>query len=307
MIKTTPKTEVTIAGVRFKNPVIAASGTFGFGREYSQMFDLSLLGGIAAKGITLEPREGNPGARIAETSSGILNSVGLQNPGADAFIGHELPFLKKAGTVIIANIAGFSEEEYCKLAEKLGDTAVDMVELNISCPNVKRGGMSFGVYPDAIHKIVALVRKYCRQPLIVKLSPNVADIAGNACAAASAGADAISLINTLSGMAVDWRTRRPVLSVVTGGLSGRAVKPVALRMVWEVFKAVKIPIIGMGGIYTAGDVLEFMLCGARAVQVGTATISDPLALPRIVNDLTKVMKECKIDDINDIVGKLEYD
>ncbi|MDR1093746.1 MAG: dihydroorotate dehydrogenase [Clostridiales bacterium] len=300
----TPNLAVRVAGVEFKNPVIAASGTFGFGREYGKLFDLSVLGGISTKGLTLNPREGNAGARIAETASGILNSVGLQNPGIDAFLRDELPDLQKAGTKVIANIAGFSEDEYCALAEKL-HTAVDMIELNISCPNVKAGGMSFGVYPDSVHKIVKAVKRHCACPLMVKLSPNCADIAENARAAEEGGADALSLINTLGGMAVDYRTRKPVLGNVFGGLSGRAVKPVALKMVRQAYNAVKIPVVGLGGIASAGDVLEFMLCGARAVQIGTAQISDPFALVRAVNDLTNLLKDCNIEDINEIVGKLE--
>jgi len=304
-IKQHPITAVALSGVALKNPIIAASGTFGFGKEYAQMFDLSVLGGISVKGTTLHPREGNPGTRVAETASGILNSVGLQNPGVEAFISNELPFLAKAGTAVIANIAGFSEDEYCEMAQRLQNTSVDMIELNISCPNVKEGGMVFGVKPEGVLKITSAVKKYCDKPLMVKLSPNCADIAENARAAEAGGADALSLINTLGGMAVDWKTRKPVLGNVFGGLSGRAIKPVAQKMVWQAFNAVKIPVVGMGGIYTATDVFEFMLCGARAVQVGTAQISDPYALVRIVNDLTILLKECNIEDVNEIVGKLE--
>ena len=296
--------KVKIAGVEFKNPVIAASGTFGFGREYAEFYKLSVLGGISTKGTTLYAREGNAGTRIAETDSGILNSVGLQNPGIDDFISEELPFLKKQGTVIIANVAGSTEEDYCAAAEKLNDTNVDMVELNISCPNVKQGGITFGVCPDSVSKITKAVRKYCRRPLIVKLTPNVADIAANARAAETEGADAISLINTLGGMAVNYRTRRPILGNVFGGLSGRAVKPVALKMVWQVYNAVKIPVIGMGGIYSPADVLEFMICGASAVQVGTANMTNPYACRDIIEGLPQVMQECGIGDIGELVGTL---
>jgi dihydroorotate dehydrogenase (NAD+) catalytic subunit len=296
---------VEIAGVKLKNPIVAASGTFGFGREYSRLFPLSALGGAAAKGITLTAREGNPPPRIAETPCGILNAVGLQNPGVDAFIAEDAPYLAAQGTAVIANIAGFSEEEYCLVAEKLNSAPVDMVELNISCPNVKAGGMAFGITPEGVFKITSAVRRRCRRPLMVKLSPNVADIAENARAAEAAGADALSLINTLGGMAVDWRTRRPVLGSVTGGLSGRAVKPVALKMVWQVYGAVKIPIMGIGGAACASDVLEFMVCGARAVQIGTAQLADPLALITVINELTSLVKECNIEDINRLVGTLQ--
>ena len=296
--------KVKIAGVEFKNPVIAASGTFGFGREYSEFYKLSVLGGISTKGTTFHPREGNSGVRIAETDGGILNSVGLQNPGIDKFIAEEFPFLKKQGAVIIVNIAGSTEEDYCAAVEKLQNTAADMIELNISCPNVKAGGMVFGVLPQSVYDITKAVKRYCKQPLMVKLSPNVADIAVNAQAAESAGADAISLINTLGGMAVDCRTRRPVLGNVTGGLSGKAVKPVALKMVWQVYNAVRIPIIGMGGIYSASDALEFMICGAAAVQVGTANLTDPYACRDIAEGLPALMRELGIKDINEIVGTL---
>ncbi len=298
-------TAVKIAGVLLKNPVIAASGTFGFGREYSEFYKLSVLGGVSTKGTTLYPREGNPGCRVAETDSGMLNSVGLQNPGVDAFIEKELPFLSKQGTAVIANIAGNTEDDYCLAVQKLHNAPVDMIELNISCPNVKEGGMAFGVKPESVFDITKAVKLYCKQPLIVKLSPNVADIAENAKAAENAGADAISLINTITGMAVDHRTRRPILGNTVGGLSGKAVKPVALRMVWQVYNAVRVPIIGMGGIYTAADVLEFMICGASAVQVGTANITNPYACRDIVNGLTTLMAECNISDINEIVGTLK--
>ena len=299
-------TKVTIAGITFKNPIITASGTFGFGREYARLYDINMLGGICTKGLTVEPREGNAPPRIAETPMGMLNSVGLQNPGLKAFLADELPYLKPLNTVRIANVAGHSLDEYITMVEALsaaGD-GIDMIELNISCPNVAEGGMSFGVCPASVERIVAAVRPKCKLPLIVKLTPNVANIADNARAAEAAGADAVSLINTITGMAVDYRARRPVLDRVFGGLSGPCVKPVALKMVYDCAKAVKLPIIGMGGISSAGDILEFMLCGARAVQVGTANISDPNICERLTKDLTKLMEECKIMDINSIIGEI---
>lgn len=297
-------TRVNICGVELKNPVIAASGTFGFGREYNEFYDVGMLGGISSKGLTLLPREGNDGVRIAETPSGILNCVGLQNPGVEAFIERELPFMRESGAVVIANAAGSSLQDYEKICERLSETDVDMIELNISCPNVRCGGMSFGVLPSSVEEVTRAARSHCSKPLIVKLTPNVSDIADNARAAENGGADAVSLINTLTGMAVDVYTHRPVLGNVTGGLSGPCVKPVALRMVRQVYKAVSVPVIGLGGITSARDVLEFMLCGAAAVQVGTANLSDPLACADIVNGLTAEMEKCRIDDINDIVGKL---
>lgn len=300
-------TKVVIAGVEFKNPIIAASGTFGFGREYNGFYDVGALGGISSKGLTLEPRKGNPPVRIAETPSGMLNSVGLQNPGVKAFIENELPFMKSLGTVVIANVAGREEADYVKSVELLSQTDVDMIELNISCPNVKAGGMAFGVKPEGVRQIVSSVKKACKKPLIVKLTPNVADIADNARAAQDGGADAISLINTVAGMAVDYKTRRPVLRTVTGGLSGPAVKPIALRMIYLCYKAVSVPIIGMGGIMTGEDAAEFMLCGATAVQVGTANIFDPFASIRITNELTNLCERDNISDIRTLIGGLKVD
>lgn len=299
------KTSVNLCGIEFKNPIITASGTFGFGREYNEFYDVGKLGGISTKGLTLLPREGNDGTRIAETPSGILNCVGLQNPGVEAFIERELPFMKGLGTVIIANAAGSSLSDYERICERLGQTDVDMIELNISCPNVKCGGMSFGVLPKSVEEVTAAAKKHCAKPLIVKLTPNVADIADNARAAEQGGADAVSLINTITGMAVDIYHRKPVLGNITGGLSGPCVKPIALRMVRQVYKAVKIPVIGLGGITSARDALEFMLCGSTAVQIGTANISDPMAAEKVVNDLTKEMEKCRITDINAIIGALE--
>ena len=297
-----PNLSVEIAGVRLKNPVIAASGTFGFGREYAKLFDLSALGGVSLKGMTLHERAGNPPPRIAETPAGMLNCVGLQNPGVGYFLEHELDFLKKQGTVLICNIAGSTPEEYCAVAERLSDTAVDMIELNISCPNVKQGGAAFGTDCGSAAAITAQVRRHCRKPLIVKLSPNVTDIAAIARAVEASGADAVSLINTLLGMRIDIKTRRPVLSNNVGGLSGPAVFPVALRMVWQVAKSVRIPVIGMGGVAKAEDAVEMLLAGAKAVQVGTATFTDPYSMPRIARELGKYLEENGIADVNDLTG-----
>ncbi len=293
---------VSVAGIAFKNPIITASGTFGFGREYAQFYPLSILGGIACKGTTLHERPGNQPPRIAETPAGVLNSVGLQNPGIDAFIREELPYLKAQGTVIIANVAGSQILDYCQTAEKLNDTDIDMVELNISCPNVKEGGVAFGTSCRSIMEVVGSVRKVCRKPLMVKLSPNVTDIAEIAKAAESAGADALSLINTLTGMRIDIQSRRPILHNNIGGLSGPAVFPVAVRMVWQVFKAVNIPIIGMGGIATWQDAVEMMMAGAAAVQVGTALFRDPMVPVKIIEGLQAYVEKEKLAGIADIVG-----
>lgn len=299
--------KTTVAGVEFKNPIIAASGTFGFGREYNSFYDVGMLGGICSKGLTLEPRQGNDPVRIAETPSGMLNSVGLQNPGVMHFIEEELPFMKSLGTVVIANAAGSTESDYIKIVGILSDSDVDMIELNISCPNVKCGGMAFGVLPDGVYEITRAVRKACKKPLIIKLTPNVANIVDNALAAQRGGADAVSLINTVAAMAVDFKRRKPVLAAKSGGLSGPCVKPIALRMVHECYKALDIPIIGMGGIMTGTDVGEFMLCGAAAVEVGTANIFDPYAGERIVNELTKLCECDNITDVSSIVGGLKVE
>ncbi len=295
--------KVNIAGVEFKNPVITASGTFGFGKEYGEFYPLSALGGICTKGLTLKTREGNPPPRVAETYGGMLNSVGLQNPGIEHYLAEDDKRLAKEDVVVIANIAGSTLEDYIAIAERINDSHADMVELNISCPNVKQGGMAFGVLPKNVEEVTRAVKNVCRKPVITKLSPNVSCIADNARAAESGGADAVSLINTLSGMAVNYRTRRPVLANNNGGLSGPCVKPVALKMVWECYNAVKIPIIGLGGITCYTDVLEFMICGARAVQVGTANFSDPTAAYDIAKDLEKYVEENDVD-INDLVGTL---
>lgn len=295
--------KVNIAGVEFKNPVITASGTFGFGKEYGEFYPLSALGGICTKGLTLKKRDGNPPPRVAETYGGMLNSVGLQNPGIEHYLAKDDKRLAKEDVVVIANIAGSTLEDYIAIAERINDSNAGMVELNISCPNVKQGGMAFGVLPKNVEEVTRAVKNVCRKPVITKLSPNVSCIADNARAAEAGGADAVSLINTLSGMAVNYRTRRPVLANNNGGLSGPCVKPVALKMVWECYNAVKIPIIGLGGIACYTDVLEFMICGARAVQVGTANFSDPTAAYDIAKDLEKYVEENDVD-INDLVGTL---
>ena len=296
-------TSVTISGVTFKNPVITASGTFGFGKEYAKFYPLSELGGICTKGLTLEERPRIPSPLVADTPPGMLNSVGLQNPGIDYYLARYDKWLAEQGTAVIANIAGHKLEDYEEMARRINDSSADMVELNISCPNVRSGGMAFGVLPESVRKVTEIVKKACKKPVITKLTPNVSNIAENAKAAEEGGADAISLINTLTGMAVDYKTRRPLLANNTGGLSGPCVKPIALRMVWECFNAVKIPIIGLGGITSYTDVLEFMICGARAVQVGTATLSDPCAAFTIARDLEKYAEETDVD-LNDLVGTL---
>lgn len=295
---------VEIAGIKLKNPVLAASGTFGFGREYSEYFDLSLLGGIAVKGLTLKPRKGNPPPRIAETPSGILNSVGLQNPGVHYFIENEIPFLRKYDTAIIANASGNTIEEYEQMAEILSDSDIDAIELNLSCPNVKEGCMSFGSTTEGLVKVLKRVRKYSKKPLIVKLTPNVTDIVEIAKAAEDTGADALSLINTVLGMAIDAKTRKPVLKNITGGLSGPAIKPIALRMVYQVANEVKIPVIGMGGISDGTDAVEFLLAGASAVMVGTAGLVNPFAWTETVKGIESYLKENNVTDIKELIGGL---
>ena len=294
-----------ICGVKFKNPLIAASGTCGYGEEFRNFYPLDTWGGLSLKGTTKNPRQGNKNPRIAETYMGMLNSVGLQNPGIDAFISDVLPKLDSDNTVKIANIAGDTVDDMIYSCEKLQNTNVDMIELNISCPNVAKGGLAFGIYPETVEDVTKKVKAVCiNKPLIIKLSPNVADIAENAKAAESGGADAVSLINTVTGMAVDPVTRRPILANTIGGLSGPAVKPIALRMVHQVSKAVDIPIIGMGGISCGRDVIEFMLCGASAVMLGTVNISNAMAVVDILREVEEFMQEQNISDINDIVDGL---
>ncbi len=296
---------VRVAGVDFANPLIAASGTFGFGREYGEFYPLSALGGISCKGITLKRRDGNPPPRIAETPSGILNAVGLQNPGVDAFISDDLPWLRQQNTVIIANIAGNTVEEYCRMAEKLSEADVDMIELNISCPNVKSGGVQFGTSCESVGNITGEVRRFCKKPLIVKLSPNVTDIASIAQAAEASGADALSLINTLTGMRIDINSRRPIIRNNTGGLSGAAVFPVAVRMVWQVSNAVKIPVIGMGGISTWEDAVEMLIAGATALQIGTVLFSDPYAPVKINDGINKFLEDNGIKSVTELTGTVK--
>lgn len=295
---------VNIAGLKLKNPIIAASGTFGFGREFSEYFDLNLLGGISVKGLTLKPRKGNEPPRIAETPAGILNSVGLQNPGVYSFIKDEIPFLRRFDTAIIANIAGNTVDDYCRIAEILSDTDIDAIELNVSCPNVKEGCLMFGSTAEGISKVTSAVRKVCKKPLIVKLSPNVTDITEMAKAAEDSGADSVSLINTLLGMAIDIKSRKPILGNIMGGLSGPAVKPVAVRMVYQVSKAVKIPVIGMGGISDADDAIEFILAGASAVMIGTAGFVNPYVWVETLDGIKQYMEQHGFKKISELTGAL---
>lgn len=294
--------EVHLGGLILKNPVLTASGTFGFGLEFLPYLDLNSLGGVVVKGLTLKPRQGNPPPRLVETPAGLLNAVGLQNPGVDYFLQHLLPKLRQYDTNFIVNISGQTVEEYGLLAEKLTVPGVAALEVNISCPNVKAGGMMFGTDPEQAAAVVKQVKAHTSLPVIVKLSPNVTDIVAMAKAVAEAGADVLSLINTLLGMAIDINTRRPVLGNVMGGLSGPAVKPVAVRMVYQVAQAVELPIIGMGGIVTAKDALEFILAGAKAVAVGTGNFLNPRATVELVAGLEKYCLENEIADINELVG-----
>ncbi|ABW19726.1 dihydroorotate dehydrogenase [Alkaliphilus oremlandii] len=295
---------VHIAGIQLKNPVMTASGTFGSGREYSEFVDLNQLGAVVVKGVANEPWSGNPTPRIAETYGGMLNSVGLQNPGVEAFIKDDIQFLRQYDTKIIVNIAGRTVADYCKVTEKLGDADIDLIELNISCPNVKAGGVNFGTNPAMVEEVTKAVKKVARQPLIVKLTPNVTDIVEIAKAAVAGGADAISLINTLLGMAIDIHGRKPILANVVGGLSGPAIKPVALRMVYQVANAVQVPIIGMGGIATGEDAIAFMLAGATGVAVGTANFMNPRATMEVLEGIEDYMDQYNIEDIHEIIGKL---
>jgi dihydroorotate dehydrogenase (NAD+) catalytic subunit len=296
---------INVGGLRLKNPVMTASGTFGYGREFEGLVDLSRLGAIVVKGISLNPSRGNPAPRVIETTGGMLNAIGLENVGLDAFIGEKLPYLGTLDVPVVVNIYGKTIEEYAELAERLDAVmGVAAVEVNISCPNVKAGGVAFGVHADPARSVVRAVREKTGKPVIVKLSPNVTDITEIARAVEDAGADAISLINTLTGMAIDIHSRRPKLANITGGLSGPAVKPVALRMVWEVSRAVKIPVIGMGGIMCAEDALEFIIAGASAVQIGTANFVNPRATMDILDGLELFMTEKKIPRLSDLIGTL---
>jgi len=296
---------VDFAGIKFKNPVVTASGTFGFGREYGEYYDLSELGGICVKGLTAKPRLGNMPPRIAEAPMGMLNSVGLQNPGVDAFITDELPFLRKYDTVVIANISGNTVEEYVEMTEKLSDARVDMLEVNVSCPNVKAGGMAFGTSVEGVNAVTEAVMKKAKVPVMVKLSPNVTDIATIAKATEASGADALSLINTLLGMRIDTFTRKPILHNNVGGLSGPAVFPIAVRMVWQVASAVSIPVLGMGGVSTGNDAVEMMLAGADLIGVGTICFDDPYAPIKIIDEMQKYMTENSISTLSDLSGCVE--
>ena len=299
------KTAVTLAGVELKNPVMTASGTFGSGAEYSEFIDLNKLGAVVTKGVANVPWPGNPTPRVAETASGMLNAIGLQNPGIDVFCERDIPFLKKYDTKIIVNVCGKSTEDYCEVVERLGNEPVDLLEINVSCPNVKEGGIAFGQDPKALEAITKEVKKYAKQPIIMKLSPNVTDITEMAKAAEAGGADILSLINTLTEMKIDIYKKTFALANKTGGMSGPAVKPVAVRMVYQVAQAVKLPIIGMGGISTAEDALEFILAGASAVSVGTANFFNPYAAEEVVRGIEDYMKSQKTEDICQLIGAVK--
>lgn len=306
MIEKKPHIRVNIGGIELKNPVMTASGTFGYAREFEHLVDLNRLGGIIVKGLSLEPSKGNPPPRIVETPCGMLNAIGLENVGLAAFVKEKLPFLKGLETPIFVNFYGKNIAEYAELAARLDDIEdVSGIEVNISCPNVKSGGMAFGAYPDSASEVVRAVRDRTKKSLMVKLSPNVTDITEIARSVEAEGADSISLINTITGMAIDIETRRPKLANITGGLSGPAIKPVALRMVWQTAQSVKIPVIGVGGIMTAKDALEFLIAGAVAVQVGTANFINPHATIDIIEGIEAFLMEKKIADLADIIGTLE--
>lgn len=296
---------INFAGIDFKNPIIPASGTFGFGKEYENFYSLSKLGGISLKGLTLNQKDGNPPPRIAETPSGMLNSVGLQNPGIDAFLKNDLPYLKDKNTVLIANVAGSTIEDCVTIAERIEGSAIDMIELNISCPNVKQGGAAFGTDCNIAGDITKAVKAATSKPLMVKLSPNVTSITDIAKSVEANGADAISLINTLLGMRIDINSRRPILKNNVGGLSGPAVFPIAVRMVWQVYNAVNIPVCGMGGVSSWQDAIEMMMAGATTIQVGAAIFSDPYAPIKIIKGINEFLDKNNIKDIKDIVGSVQ--
>jgi dihydroorotate dehydrogenase (NAD+) catalytic subunit len=305
----TPELSVTIAGVVFKNPVIAASGTFGYGREYGELLDVSRLGGICTKGLTLRARQGNTGQRLHETPAGLLNSIGLENPGIPAFLEQELPRLRELGPVVIANLSGASPEEYAAGAALLNTSSIDMIELNISCPNVKAGGMAFGLDPEAAAAVTGPVRKAAPdKPLMVKLSPNAPDLAAVARACVNTGADALSLVNTFKAMAIDLKQRRPVFDHISAGLSGPAIRPIALRMVWELYEALRepgavspaVPLVGMGGIANVEDALEFLMAGAAAIQVGSATFPHPQTMIEIISGIERYMKDRQLGNLGEL-------
>ncbi len=294
--------KIEICGVKLKNPVIAASGTFGFGREYNEIYDISVIGGVSSKGMTLKPRLGNAVPRIAEGYGVILNAVGLQNPGVEHFIKHDLSFLREKGVAVIANVAGSTLDDYGEICAALNGLA-DFVELNISCPNVKAGGMAFGIKPESINEVTRVAKSsLTKTPLMVKLSPNVESITANARAAEKGGADCISLVNTFTGMVIDLEKRKPVLANNTGGVSGAGIKPIAVKMVYEACQAVDIPVVGMGGIMSGEDAVEFMMAGAKAVQVGTANFADANAMPRIISEMNAWLDNHGIKSVNEIIG-----
>ena len=296
------QTSVSLAGVELKNPVMTASRTFGSGMEYSEFYDLGLLGAVVAKGVANVPWPGNPTPRIAETASGMLNAIGLQNPGIDVFIKRDIPFLKQFDTRIVVNVCGKTTEDYCEVVEKLSDQPVDLLEINVSCPNVKEGGIAFGQKPEALEAITREVKRHARQPVIMKLSPNVTDIGEMARAAEAGGADILSLINTLTGMKIDIHRKTFAIANKTGGMSGPAVKPVAVRMVYETARAVKIPVIGMGGISGWEDAVEFLLAGATAVSVGTANFSNPFAAIETAKGILAYMEQHQVRDVRELIG-----
>lgn len=295
-------TSVVVAGIELKNPVMTASGTFGSGMEYGEFVDLNRLGAVVTKGVANVPWPGNPAPRIAETYGGMINAIGLQNPGIDVFCGRDIPFLKKYDTKIIVNVCGRTTEDYVEVVERLAEEPVDMLEINISCPNVKEGGIAFGQNPDSVEKITAELKKYAKQPLIMKLSPNVTDITATAKAAQAGGADGISLINTLTGMKIDVSRRTFAVANKTGGLSGPAIKPVAVRMVYQAAHAVSIPVIGMGGIMNAEDALEFIMAGATAVSIGTANFHDPYTTVKVIEGIEAFMEKNGVKDIKELIG-----
>ena len=298
-------TKVTIAGVEFKNPVMTASGTFGSGMEYSEFVDLNCLGAVVTKGVANVPWEGNPTPRVMETYGGMLNAIGLQNPGIDVFIERDIPFLKQFDTRIIVNVCGRTVEDYIEVVEKLGDQPVDMLEINVSCPNVSHGGIAFGQNPDCLYDITKQIKAKAKQPIIMKLSPNVTDITEMAKAAEAAGSDALSLINTITGMKIDIHKRTFALANKTGGLSGPAIKPVAVRMVYQVAQAVKLPIIGMGGIANAEDAIEFMLAGATGVAVGAMNFVNPYTTQEVVKGIEDYMECYKVENLSELIGAVK--
>lgn len=298
-------TKVTIAGVEFKNPVMTASGTFGSGMEYSEFVDLNCLGAVVTKGVSNVPWEGNPTPRVMETYGGMLNAIGLQNPGIDVFIERDIPFLKQFDTRIIVNVCGRTVEDYIEVVEKLGDQPVDMLEINVSCPNVSHGGIAFGQNPDCLYDITKQIKAKAKQPIIMKLSPNVTDITEMAKAAEAAGSDALSLINTITGMKIDIHKRTFALANKTGGLSGPAIKPVAVRMVYQVAQAVKLPVIGMGGIANAEDAIEFMLAGATGVAVGAMNFVNPYTTQEVVKGIEDYMERYKVENLSELIGAVK--